>query len=220
MMTSIHIKNKELLSILSEAQWFVDQHENVKNTLKMSGENLEADPWINDEYKWRTINEGRGHSGWPQTATGYSIKPDQIKYTHFNEEIPNKYEEINTKLMSFFGTRHNALFHVYAPEGFLSWHNNANASAYNLIFTYNPTGDGYFAYHDWKTNETIKMKDKKGWSCKYGYFGHYGQEREKLVYHCAYTKSWRMTISYIYDAYDTEIGKEFQQQVIEEISSE
>lgn len=220
MMTSIEIRNRELLEILGEAQWYVDNHSILEESVKINGRDIEAEPWINEERKWKVINEGRAHDGFPQTVTGFNIKPEAIKYKTFNQEIPDRYEQINNSLMTFFGARHNALFHVYPPKGFLSWHNNANASAYNLIFTYNPTGDGYFAYHDWKTNETVKMKDKKGWSCKYGYFAHYGQEREKLVYHCAYTENWRMTISYIYNAHDTEIGKEFQQQVIEEISSE
>tara|TARA_R110000822_G_scaffold47472_5_gene125869 strand:- start:740 stop:1399 length:660 start_codon:yes stop_codon:yes gene_type:complete len=219
-MQSIDIKNKELLSILNEASWFVDNHEIIQEHLHQNGKGVLADPWINDQYKWETINSGTTHTGWPQTATGYSIKPDQIKYKTFNEEIPNRYDRINTELMHYFGTRHNALFHVYPPEGFLSWHNNANASSQNVIFTYNPTGDGYFAYHDWETNETIKMKDKPGWSCKAGFFASYKEPKEKLVYHCAYTKVWRMTVSYIWGAYDTEIGREFQQQVIEDISIE
>jgi len=220
MMTSIEIKNRELLEILGEAQWFVDNHDKVQSAIKYEGRNVDATPYISEEFKWQTINEGKAHEGYPIAAAGFNVKPEQVKYSNFTEEIPNRYESVNTQLMSFFGTRWNALFHIYPPKGFLAWHNNANASSYNLIFTYNPTGDGYFAYHDWKTNKTVKMKDNKGWSCKYGFFASYKEPKERLVYHCAYTDSWRMTISYIYNAYDTEIGKEFQQQVIEEIETE
>jgi len=220
MMTPIEIKNQDILGILNKAEWFIDNHKLLEDHLHLNGSNVDYTKWVSEEYKTKVIEEGQAHEGYPVTATGFSIKPEQIKYKKFNEEIPKMYDEINQELMVYFGARHNALFHVYPPNGFLSWHNNANASSYNLIFTYNPTGDGYFAYHDWETNRTKKMYDKVGWSCKYGYFGNYKDAREKLVYHCAQTNVWRMTISYIYNAYDTDIGKEFQQQVINEIMSE
>jgi hypothetical protein len=219
-MRKVDLKNKELLSILKEAEWFVENHDILEEHLHLNGSNVAPDEWISEEYKRKVITEGRAHEGYPVTAKGYSLKPEQIKYKKFNEEIATRYDDVNMQLMSFFGTRHNALFHVYPPGGFLAWHNNANASSYNLIFTFNKTGEGYFSYHDWNTNETVQMDDKPGWSCKYGFFGSYKDPREKLVYHTAYTDVWRMTVSYIYNAYDTEIGKEFQQQVIDEISIE
>ena len=49
---------------------------------------------------------------------------------------------------------------MYPPGGYISWHNNANASAYNLIFTWSETGDGYFKYIDGETKEEIVIKDK------------------------------------------------------------
>ena len=219
-MKLIDIRNKDLLEILEEAQWFVENHEKVEKYVKPGGVGVDASKHVSEEFKWKVINEGTAHEGFPECASGYNIKPEQIKYNNYNDEIPNRYESVNTQLMSFFGSRWNALFHVYNPGAFLSWHNNANASSYNLIFTYNPGGYGYFKMHDWKTGKTIEMRDPKGWSCKYGFFGSYKEPRDRLVYHCAYTEVWRMTISYIYSPYDTEIGKEFQKQVIEEISIE
>ena len=46
---------------------------------------------------------------------------------------------------------------------------------YNLVFTWSETGDGQFQYMDTKTGETVVMKDRKGWQCKAGYFGSYGE---------------------------------------------
>lgn len=220
-MQGIQIKNPELIEVLEEATWFMKNKELLNTHLHRNGGVFtDGEKFVSEEFKWKVINEGRAHDGFPECASGFNIKPDQIKYISFNEDIANNYDNVNSQLMIFFGTRHNALFHIYPPGGFLSWHNNANASAYNLIFTYNPTGNGYFAYHDWEKNETVKVIDPKGWSCKYGYFGNYNEPREKLVYHCAYSPEWRMTISYIYDHRDSEVGKEFQKQVIEEISAE
>ena len=102
-------------------------------------------------------------------------------------------------------------------KGFISWHNNANASAYNLIFTWSETGDGYFKYIDGYTGDEIVIPDKKGWQCKAGYFGAYNEEPEKLVYHTASTDCWRITVSYIFNREEMSLG--LQEDVIEEIKS-
>ena len=104
---------------------------------------------------------------------------------------------------------------MYPPKGFISWHNNANASAYNLIFTWSETGDGYFKYIDGYTGDEIVIPDKKGWQCKAGYFGAYNEEPEKLVYHTASTDCWRITVSYIFNREEMSLG--LQEDVIEEI---
>ena len=44
---------------------------------------------------------------------------------------------------------------MYPPGGYISWHNNANASAYNLVFTWSESGNGYFKYIDGETKKEI-----------------------------------------------------------------
>ena len=53
-----------------------------------------------------------------------------------------------------------------STKSFIGWHNNANASAYNLIFTWSETGDGYFKYVDGYTGDEIVIPDKKGGNVK------------------------------------------------------
>ena len=48
------------------------------------------------------------------------------------------------------------------PSKDISWHNNANASAYNFIFTWSEHGDGYFDYVDTSTGEVVRIPDVKG----------------------------------------------------------
>ena len=49
---------------------------------------------------------------------------------------------------------------------YISWHNNANAPAYNLIFTWSETGDGWFKYWDMKEQRIVKFEDKLKAQCK------------------------------------------------------
>ena len=106
-----------------------------------------------------------------------------------------KFGELNTELCTILSTRNNALAQLYPPNGHISWHNNANASAYNLIFTWSETGDGWFKYVDPKTQEVVTIQDEKGWNLKAGHFGAYGSG--DVVYHAARTNCYRMTLSYV-----------------------
>ena len=106
---------------------------------------------------------------------------------------------------------------IYPPGGFISWHNNANAAAFNLIFTWSEFGEGCFKYIHPETKEEVICEDEAGqWSCKAAYFGHYG-EPDKLLYHAADTDNWRTTVSY---TFNTEMAsEEFREMVIADISS-
>ena len=143
---------------------------------------------------------------------------------HFKPEsefIPSEtlqyYNTINSEMQEKLCTKHNALCVMYPPGGYISWHNNANASAYNLVFTWSETGDGYFKYIDGETKEEIVMQDVSGWQCKASYFGAYDEPAHKLVYHTASTDCWRITVSYIFNREELSLG--IQEDVIEEIKS-
>jgi hypothetical protein len=160
-------------------------------------------------------------NGFPEKLKGYSLK--SVGYDrHTLKEKANsnfffnkKYLELNTKLQTVLGTFHNALCVVYPPDGFIAWHNNANASAYNLIFTWSETGDGYWKHIDPNTNEEVLVPDVPGWRCKAFYFGAYKDDPKDIVYHMASTDCWRMTISYMFDRKH----KDYWLDVIEEIET-
>ena len=50
------------------------------------------------------------------------------------------------------GAHTSALLSYYPPGGFVGWHNNYDASAYQVLFTWSETGEGYFEYYDKKTD--------------------------------------------------------------------
>ena len=75
----------------------------------------------------------------------------------------------------------SALSTLYPPDGFIGWHNNANAAAFNLIFTWSEKGDGWFKYIEPTSKEVITISDVQGWQLKAGYFGAYGSG--DVVYH-------------------------------------
>ena len=217
-MRSVNIKNKEILEILNEFlnMWW-DKKETDLTKFYLSAKNVDRNLYINDEHKIKIINMGSYHNGFPEKLRGYSIKLDingDPKLSDLN--INKDYLKINEKISKTLGTKYNALCAVYPPEGFISWHNNANASSYNLIFTWSENGNGYWKHIDPYTGNEVIVPDIPGWQCKAFYFGSYDDKPEDLVYHMASTDCWRMTVSYIFDQHH----KQFWEDVIEEIETE
>lgn len=221
-MKSVKVLNPEVLQILNEFKdiWY-DNLELMKSTFFLDHPDSNREEYIGDEYRNKIINMGRAHNGYPEKLKGYSLKDigGDKQFAKKRAEsgflIPKKYVELNTKLQTILGTNSNALCAVYPPDGFIAWHNNANAAAYNLIFTWSETGDGYWKHIDPITKEEVLVPDVAGWQCKAFYFGAYEDGPENLVYHMASTDCWRMTISYVFDRKH----KDYWLDVIEEIET-
>ena len=180
------------------------------------------DQYMSDEYKMSIINQGTSHGGYPDVGYYIQMKPEQVIWVgndhQFRREYFNTYRVFDESMINELGIRRNALCVAYPPGGFIGWHNNANCSSYNLIFSYSETGDGYWQHVNPHTNEVETVPDVPGWQCKAAYFGAYDEHDPKtLVYHTAKTNScWRMTVSYIFDR----TNKEWWEQAIEEIESD
>jgi hypothetical protein len=153
-----------------------------------------ADLYTGEDEMWKIIDMGEEHDGSASTSVCYPIKPDHYNGTH-PEEYAKTWHNLNNTLTEELGVQHSALSTLYPPEGFIGWHNNANASAYNLIFTWSESGDGWFKYVDPKTQEVITIQDERGWNLKAGHFGAYGSG--DVVYHAAKTGCYRLTLSYV-----------------------
>lgn len=215
-MKSVNIVNEEVLSILNE---FKDLWWDKRNNLDQYASrycpkewNLDRDQFINEDYKNKIVTMGHMHEGFPETMKGWGLKwPQEIVNRNFSE----KYVDLNAKFQTVLGTKHNSLCAVYPPGGYIAWHTNANASAYNVIFTWSENGDGYWKHIDPHTKEEVTIPDVPGWQCKAGYFGSYDDKPEDLVYHMASTDCWRMTIGYIFDREHVQYWKD----VIEEIET-
>jgi len=217
-MKSVNIKNKEILSILDEFinLWWNEKDSDLQK-FYLGAKNENRDDYISDEYKMKIMNMGSYHDGYPEKLRGYSIKLDNNDNPKsLDLSINRGYLKINEKISTILSTKHNALCAIYPPEGFISWHNNANASSYNLIFTWSENGNGYWKHVDPYTGEDVIVQDVQGWQCKAFYFGAYEDKPEDLVYHMASTDCWRMTVSYMFDRHH----KQFCEDVIEDIETE
>jgi hypothetical protein len=215
----IPINNPYVKEALNNFLWYYENKDLVMKTIKRIGNTKSRKHFTSKKYLDNLVFMGRDHNGYPEDMCSYELKADKLKSnikdnTHAAELI-KRYSDYNTELCSILCTKNNALTTMYPPNGFIGWHNNANASAYNLIFSWSETGDGHFQYIDGETGEIIIMKDRKGWNCKAGYFGSYNEHESKLVYHSAETDCWRMTISYMFNR--TEMSANIQEETIQEI---
>jgi hypothetical protein len=132
--------------------------------------------------------------GFPRHSWGLEFNMDAVYFD--DEELKKKAKETNNKLMNFFGARNNALQMFYPAGGYIGWHHNANASGYNIVLSCNPGGDGEFEHWDHINGTLNVFKDDPGWNCKVGYFGSF-KEPEKMYWHCARTRTPRLTFSYV-----------------------
>ena len=215
-MLDIPINNTDILNSLNNFLWFYENRNN--KDWKVGGRSKHRNHFVGDSHKNTIINMGRNHDGYPESGYYYNFKADSHnRGKGLPKEIIQQYNIVNTELQEKLCTRRNALCVMYPPGGFIGWHNNANASAYNLIFTWSETGDGYFKYIDGETKEEIVIKDKPGWQCKASYFGAYIEPAYKLVYHTASTDCWRITVSYVFNREEMSLG--VQEDIIEEIKS-
>ena len=215
-MLDIPINNTDILNSLNNFLWFYENRNN--KDWKVGGRSKYRNHFVGDSHKNTIINMGRNHDGYPESGYYYNFKADSHnRGKGLPKEIIQQYNIVNTELQEKLCTRRNALCVMYPPGGFIGWHNNANASAYNLIFTWSETGDGYFKYIDGETKEEIVIKDKPGWQCKASYFGAYIEPAHKLLYHTASTDCWRITVSYVFNREEMSLG--VQEDIIEEIKS-
>lgn len=219
--------NDFAIDILNETLWFLEDenYKSVKLNCKHKDNVQSADYYTSKEFFDKIVGQGVKHNGFPDVMVGYSFGSSGL---NFNEDAGILADRIGERVRSFLhkiqtqlNLKRNALFTVYPPEsGHISWHNNANASAYNFIFTYSETGEGYWRHYDPVEKEFITIPDVKGWQCKAGYFGSYGDGMDKVVYHTARNtgKGLRMTIAFVMDR--SELSAGIQDWVIDDIRAE
>lgn len=218
--------NDFCIEILNETLWFLE-NDNYKS-VQLSGKTLtsqQADHYTSISYLEEIRAKGRGHNGFPDAICSHSFGVNGL---HFTKDAGSLAEEVGLRVVDFYqkiqtqlNLKRNALWSVYPEEtGFISWHNNANASAYNFIFTYSETGEGWWKHYDPVKKEIVTIPDVKGWQCKAGYFGAYEDGMDKVVYHSARNtgKGLRMTIAFVLDR--SEMSSGIQEWVIEDIREE
>ena len=105
------------------------------------------DYFTGPEYLQEIIAQGQRHEGFPDQMYGYEFrvntklhrffKNDFAQSTHeagFRSDFMKLLTETNTKMINFMGCRNNALSAAYPKDGFIAWHNNANAGCVEYDF--------------------------------------------------------------------------------------
>jgi len=226
-MKSIEIKNRQIIQDLDN---FVDIKNEFIDLLLPSGDNLTEEKkqyYLSEEYLNKIIDMKTEHDGFPETINSYSLLRNGIQFDQKNpskekqdriKHLSAKFDRVNDAFKTNYCVKRTALAAIYPPGGMISWHNNANASAYNLIFTWSENGDGWFKYVDSKTKKIVTIHDHPGWQFKYGYFGSYHDPEIDLCYHAASTNCWRITVAFVFDrSIDSE---NMQNWFLEDIATE
>tara|TARA_S200002703_G_scaffold158532_1_gene169160 strand:+ start:1843 stop:2538 length:696 start_codon:yes stop_codon:yes gene_type:complete len=230
-MQEVVVVNEEILSLLNEALYFYHNRRDLPDYEKVFEPKVQSrrEEYISEHYLKTIQNIGTGHSGFPTSVLAWTYKlvksikksedEENFQYSGYPVDIEsaNKWAELDSKLATALSVRHNALANLYPPGGYISWHNNANATSFNLIFTWSETGDGWFDYTD-PNGKRVRCHDKANqWVCRYGMFGSYTDTKHPLVYHAAATDCWRMTLSYIFDKSETSAA--VQEFIIDELTT-
>ena len=226
-MKDIPIRNEELIALLNEA-CAIANLDMIKNLALSKQEKrkkfLNQEFHVGEEYRTRIVDMGQRHDGFPEHLDAFNLNLGggvseaevESQINQVGVDLYQRVLDVDKKIQTFIGTRNNALFTVYPPGGYISWHNNANAPGYNVIFTWSEKGEGYWQHIDPITKEVVTIPDVIGWQCKSGYYGHYGQ-KDELIYHCAATNCWRMTIAFVFNK--SEMGEEMSKMALEDISN-
>src|SRR6056300_300885 len=75
-------------------------------------------------------------------------------------------QRVKYDFASEIGAHTSALLSYYPPGGFVCWHTNYDASAYQVLFTWSD-GNGYFRYYDKEQDKVVHIPDVKGWQCRH-----------------------------------------------------
>lgn len=215
LMNPIQINNPRVLEILKDGVSIIE--DGIYDVYPLPAKNEKMENWVGKEYLDYILTLEEKHDGYPKSSKSWNFckgMPEHFK--DYKEKDYDRIEKFKTDLVAELGARHNALYAIYPPGGYISWHNNQNAPGYNVLLTWSETGDGYWQHMDPKTKEVITIKDQKGWQCKYGYYGSYA-EPDNVLYHCAATNCWRMTIAFVFNKDET--GRMMSEMMVEDLQS-
>lgn len=200
-MTEVVIRNKTFLNKLNE---FVDEffsfdaYEDTKYRVTSPDEIVaKGEYYCSDEWLYHMLEKWETHEGYPEQYMSQALSKMAGK-------DPEKYNEFYNKWRKDFtleiGAMHSALLSYYPTGGFVGWHTNWNANAYQVLFTWSKSGNGYFRYYDKQKDEIVTIQDKPGWQCRHFYFGR-KDEPDHHCWHAAYAGEPRITLAYKFANY-------------------
>lgn len=192
----IKLRNKEILRVLDGyVENFFSKPDYASEeylTYHPEDARTRGEYYCGREYLDKQLSLGDEHSGAPEAHMASPVSVMVKK----NPEIWTDYkEQTRSEFVKYIGAHTAALTNYYPPGGFVGWHTNWNASAYQILFTWSKTGDGYFKYMDNETGEIITVPDVKGWQARHYYFGSL-DEPDHHCWHSAYAGCERITFAY------------------------
>lgn len=209
----VSINNTEITEILNTySDWFFEQDLSDLTAISQNEgrhKGMLLEEGCGEDYLKEIIKKDGKHIGYPERTISVDISSED----RASSEHKKMRMKLADKLCSYLGARNQAVNVFYPSGGFMGWHNNWNASGYNILLSYSKEGKGFFRYRDPLTKEIITMEDKPGWTCKVGYYGR-GREPDKVYYHCAGSYEPRITCGFIVP------HLEMWQDMIEDISGE
>lgn len=195
-MTEVVIRNKELLGHLDSflEEFFSTEGYDDPNydffepgDAPQRGEYYTSEEFLRD-HVWQEYDK---HSGFP---TQHFARP----VSQMTKKNPKWFDiefKVKKKFPEYLGAHSSALFNYYPKGGFVGWHTNWNANAYQILFSWSRTGDGYFRYYDNAKDEVVNIPDVPGWQCRWYYFGA-KNEPDHHCWHAAYAGCDRVTLAY------------------------
>ena len=187
-MKQLEIKNYELIELLNDtSNWF----KNIDKSILPFPNKKDDNEYYTSEEHLNEIDVEK-HDGFPKYTYGVDIAVPSTTPGSWRKKIL----EIDNTLNTILGSQRCAVKMYYPKDGYMSWHNNHNASGHNILFSYTEQGDGWFKYKDPKTSEIVTMYDEPGWTAKVGYFGS-NKEKDKIFWHCARAYEDRLTLGFV-----------------------
>lgn len=192
----VNVVNQEVLDILTNySDWFFASDLTKLTEIANSEERhkgMKLEEACGTNHLHEIVDKGDEHIGFPERTMSVDIGTSDSA----PKEHKDRKNKLSTDLCSYLGARNQAVNVFYPEGGFMGWHNNWNASGYNILLSYSKEGEGFFRYLDPITKEVVTMQDKPGWTCKVGYYGR-KSEPEKIYYHCAGSYEPRITLGFV-----------------------
>ena len=166
-MTEVVIRNKDMLEVLNGFS-----------------EEMLSKPSYNDEKYWTYHERKDIDLGSYYTSREYLLDclsrdelvgpPDRYfaqpisKMVREDKEMWGDFmQKVKYDFAAELGAHTSALLSYYPPGGFVGWHTNFDANAYQVLFTWSETGEGFFEYYDKQKDEIIKIPDVPGLQCRH-----------------------------------------------------
>ena len=186
-MKTIEIRNDELKNILDP---FISKLMACDTTkFPFLKADITGDYACSNEYLLHM--QGKKVDGFPEKTRGVDLA------RWIPPTMSDTLKTLDNDLLTWSGSRNNAVKMFYPKQGFMGWHHNANAAGYNILLSWSQKGTGFFRYQDPLSKEIITIHDTPGWTCKVGYYGPWHQP-DRIYWHCAHAvEEERFTLGYI-----------------------